>query len=1036
MNCNFKPLVSVSLALAVFAAGAVRFINHSSLSATEPEVSSAQTLARSALGEAYSKLPLSFEANQGQISADAKFVARGNGGDAFLTSTGAVFALRSEPALQEGAQKVMRPHQDKGERRPGSSFRMDLVASNASVIPVGLEELPGKANYFVGQDASAWRMGVPTYRRVKYSNVYPGVDMVYYGNQRQLEYDFVIAAGANPDAIRLGFVGVDALNLNSDGDLVLRVAGREVLQKRPRIYQEVGTEKREIPGSYVLAPNHQVGFHLGAYDTTRVLVIDPVLVYSSYLGGTGYDVGVSIAVDGSGNAYITGFTNSTNFPAAKALQPIGASTGYQAFVAKMNAEGTALVYSTFLGGNADSFGQGIAVDAAGNAHVVGTTDSTNFPTAHALQPTYGGGFYDVFVAKLNAAGSALLYSTYLGGSQEDDGTAIQLDAAGNAYVTGYTDSSNFPTVNAFQSAFGGGGYDAFVAKLDGSGSALVYSTYLGGNDEDDAYAVAVDAGGNAYVAGTTASANFPVVNSFQANHAGGSYDAFVSKLNPAGSALVYSTFLGGSDTDAAFGIAVDVSGSAYVTGYTFSASFPTTKGAVQPTIRVASDAFVTKLSEAGSALVYSTFLGGEGGDYGNAIAVDQSGNAHVTGITSSRDFPVGNAPQPNHGGGPDDAFVAKLNADGSALVYSTFLGGSGDDMAFGIAVDNSGDAYVTGFTSSKNLATAGSMQATYGGGSYDGFAAKLGAGAPLVSSITPPAGAVSGNALVTLAGAHFLPGAAVTIGGVPATEVSVISTTKISARSGAHVAGVVDVTVINPNGQSFTLANGYTYLASPSIASIEPASGSINGGTPITVTGSNFRAGAQVQLDGVVATTIVVVNDTTITAVTGAHAAGAVDVQVTNLDGQSMTLSSAYTFLPAPIVLAIESNSGPTTGGTPVTITGSNFAPGAEVMLGNAPAQNVKVLDATTITAETIPHPAGTVDVRVKNSDGQESLVHGGFTFDDSHPSEQSFRNPGSSAAMGCSCQAGDSSISPMIALIAMLSGIRMLRRARRITHP
>ncbi|MFZ0823455.1 MAG: SBBP repeat-containing protein, partial [Terriglobales bacterium] len=405
--------------------------------------------------------------------------------------------------------------------------------------------------------------------------------------------------------------------------------------------------------------------------------------------------------------------------------------GYDAFVAKLNPSGSALVYSTYLGGIENDAVLGIAVNSSGNAYVAGWTASTNFPTMNPLQAVYGGGSSNAFVANLNPSGSALVYSTYLGGSCADSGSGIAVDSSGNAYVTGSTCSTNFPTMNPLQAA-NAGGYDAFVAEINPSGSALVYSTYLGGSGDDPGTGIAVDGSGNAYVTGQTNSTNFPTMNPLQAANAGGNDDAFVAKLNASGSALIYSTYLGGSGADGGTGIAVDSSDNAYVTGYTASTDFPTMNPLQAAYGGGGYDTFVAEINPSGSALVYSTYLGGSGVDHGSGIAVDSTGNAYVTGYTASTDFPTMNPLQAAYGGGSDDAFVAKLNPLGSALVYSTYLGGSHDDDGLGIAVDSSGNAYATGQTNSTDFPTMNPLQPTNGGG-YDVFVAKIGS---LLSSAT------------------------------------------------------------------------------------------------------------------------------------------------------------------------------------------------------------------------------------------------------------------------------------------------------------
>ena len=677
----------------------------------------------------YSVLPLSFEANQGQTDERVKFLARSEGYVLFLTSTEAVMALDNPAAHRKGKENSQISKHDftSGSLRPPRSIvRMRLVGANATPQVEGVEQLPGISNYFAGSDPTQWQINVRTYTAVRYTGVYPGIDMVYHGNQRRLEYDFVVAPGSDPNIIQLSFSGIQGFEITRMGELVLRTAQGNVRQSKPVAYQEANGVREEVSASYVPYGINRVGFQLGSYDPTRPLIIDPVLVYSTYLGGSGFDQGYAIALDQLGNVYVTGQTAAIDFPTtAGAFQTTYG--GGDAFVAKLNPSGTALVYSTYLN---SASGNGIAVDSSGNAYVTGDAGSTGFPTtAGAFQTSPLG--YDTFVTKLNSAGSALVYSARFGGNLDDFGRGIALDSAGNAYITGWTICRStictFPAVNAFQPKYAGGYQDAFVTKINSSGSALVYSTYLGGGailngSEDWGEAIAVDGAGSAYVTGYTFSPDFPVTGgAFDTTRAG--LDAFVTKFTPNG-ALTYSTFLGGAGREQGQGIAVDDSGNAYVTGSTESFDnpftsaydgFPVTAGAFQT--RGSYDAFVSKLNPNGSGLVYSTYLGGSAGvDRGWAISLDDLGNACVTGDTASIDFPIANAIQATYGGGLRDAFVTKLNGSGSGLIYSTFLGGNLTDEGRGIGCNGNGDAYVTGDTSSGNFPTANPLQINNGGG--------------------------------------------------------------------------------------------------------------------------------------------------------------------------------------------------------------------------------------------------------------------------------------------------------------------------------
>src|SRR5260221_129941 len=545
--------------------------------------------------DSYGKLPLSFEANHGQADGQVKFRWGTAGYTLVLTGDEAVLALRAGNAAGKAKTKfpveprlAASPEAKSGpipESTPGPVVRKRLQNANPATNVTGTDELAGTSNYFIGSDPTKWRTNVPTYAKVKYEGIYSGIDLVYYGNQWQLEYDFVLQPGASPQAIRLGIAGAKQLRLEH-GDLVLTSAGGDVHLRSPHIYQEANGVRREVRGGYVMKSKNEVGFEVAGYDRRRALVIDPVLAYSTYLGGSGSDFASAIAVDSSGNAYVTGSTLSTDFPIAKALQPTTHGY-YEAFVTKFNGDGSALVYSTYLGGRGTDIGNGIAVDSAGNAYITGQTTSTNFPIENAVQATFGGA-EDAFVTKFNADGSALVYSTYLGGSAADIGAGVAVDSAGNAYITGNTGSTNFPTKNAFQAA-NHGVTNAFVTKINTDGSALIYSTYLGGNYIDAGYGIAVDSGGKAYIRGSTQSPDFPTVHAIQRNFCG---CGFVTNINADGSALAYSTFLWGQS--AASGVAVDSAGSGYMAGS--ATNYTTTAVAFQPSIKGSFDAFVSKIA--------------------------------------------------------------------------------------------------------------------------------------------------------------------------------------------------------------------------------------------------------------------------------------------------------------------------------------------------------------------------------------------------------------------------------------------------------
>ena len=658
--------------------------------------------------KSYGELPLAFEANTGQTDPRVLFTTRTGGLTVFFTANEAVMVLGN-----------------------GQVARMKMAGAGKPRQILGLERLPGISNYFIGNDPQKWRTRVPNYARIRYEGVYPGIDVTCYGQGRQLEYDLVVAPGADPRQIELTWEGVERLERNAEGDLVMG----SVVQKRPRVYQEYGGRRVEVAANYVTRPGGRVGFRLARYDRSRPLVIDPViLLYSTYLGGSSTDTGNSIAVDASGSAYIAGTTSSTDFPTVSPYQS-GPHSNSDVFVTKLSPSGNSLIYSTYLGGGGLDFAAGIAVDSSGSAYVTGGSYSTDFPMLASFQAANKGD-EDAFVTKLSPSGSALVYSTFLGGSGTDAAAGIAVDSSGSAYVTGFTSSPDFPTQAAYQPAKNVNA-DAFVAKFSPAGNTLVYATYFGGSGFDQGTAIAVDSAGSAYVTGFTQSADLPTVFAYQGSYRGNT-DVFVTKFSPAGNTLFYSTYLGGSSDELSSGIAVDAAGSAYVTGRTESFDFPTQSPFQAFRNGNTYNAFVTKLAPAGNTLAYSTYLGGTSDNEAHAIAVDSSGAAYVTGYTASVDFPTLGAYQ-SLLRGSQNAFVTELAAFGNALVFSTFLGGSGQDQGNGIAVDSAGAVYITGNTGSVNFPTQTPYQASLR--ASDAFVSKLLlAQGPAVIVTTNPAG--------------------------------------------------------------------------------------------------------------------------------------------------------------------------------------------------------------------------------------------------------------------------------------------------------
>jgi VCBS repeat-containing protein len=663
----------------------------------------------------YGKLPLSFVPNAGQTDSDVRFTVRSFGGTLFFTPQEVVVSLpRADPD-------------------PPCVLRIQFSGVSPDAEISGGQGLPGRFNYLTGNEPARWRTDISSYSEIFYTGIYPGTDLRYEGREGHLKSTFTVFPGADPSQIRWCYDGAEDVGIDSEtGDLLIEAGGRILREKAPVAWQVIDGENVPVGVRFLLGDGG-IGFDTDAYNPAYPLVIDPVtLVYSTFLGGSGMDMEAtcSIALDSSGNAYITGETNSADFPL---LNEFDTRSGPgDIFVTKLNAAGDALIYSTYLGGSNREGGNSIAVDAAGSAYLTGHTNSLDFPCVNAFQNAYAGGTWDGFVTKLNPAGSGLIYSTYLGGTGFDIAYGIDLDSSGNAYLTGYTESSNFPLQNPFDSTLGSS--DAFVTKLNAAGDGIIYSTYLGGGQYERGHGITTDSGGNAYICGITQSSDFPLQNAFQ-NTLGGSQDAFITKLNAAGDALIFSTYLGGTNDDNSKGISLDNGGSVYVSGSTYSANFPTLN-AFDNTLGGSRDAFIAKLNASGGTLIYSTYLGGGGEDGGFGIAADSGGNVYLTGYSQSADFPVVNAFQ-NSLDGFRDAFALKLDAAGNALLYSTYLGGGGNDFGREIKIDSGGCAYVTGEVVSTDFPTLNAFQSTYGGGSNDVFVSKISAlTTPTTTTIT------------------------------------------------------------------------------------------------------------------------------------------------------------------------------------------------------------------------------------------------------------------------------------------------------------
>lgn len=646
----------------------------------------------------------SFEENHGQTDPSALYITRGPNYTLFLTRNGAVATLN----------------------RPGApirSIRMSLAGARTGPAIEPLDGVRQISSYFTGRHSRNWVRDVPSYSRVRYRSVYDGIDMVYHSAADQLEYDFVVEPGASPEKIAMTFEGADSVRVNRSGEMELSMGNNRLVHRRPIAYQDIAGARHQVAASYELSRG-RVQFRIGEYDHSRPLVIDPVMVYSTYLGGDRNDRILAVAVDKGGNTYVAGETASPNFP------QVGSSPSQMkyalnyGFISKINAAGNQILYSVYLGGASATSISSIAVDNDGNVYVGGTTGAVDFPLANPVQASKVGPNIG-FVTKLGPAGDQVLFSTYLGGERNDSLNALALDASGNIYVAGSANSSQFPVVNAMQSQTGGNG-DVFVAKYSAPNYRLAYSTYLGGTGWDQAFGLTADGQGNAYVVGSTYSPAFATKNAYQTKLGGGT-DAFVARIN-AGGSLGFFTYLGGTGEDEARAVAVDGAGRVWVTGAAAGGTgFPIAGNAVQKDRKGNVDAFVTALDNTGTQLLYSTLLGGTAtgatwGEEGFGIAVDRDGIVTATGVTNSSDFPSVRPLQPFSG--VQDAFVAALDPKSGALVYSTALGGTNVDIAHAIAVDAMGAVYVGGETQSTNFPLKQAVRGSYVGGN-DAFLSKI-----------------------------------------------------------------------------------------------------------------------------------------------------------------------------------------------------------------------------------------------------------------------------------------------------------------------
>ncbi|TFH09747.1 MAG: hypothetical protein E4H14_03840 [Candidatus Thorarchaeota archaeon] len=688
-----------------------------------------EVLNESEIGEsAYQAMQTQFYENLGQVqNSEVRFYGEMSGLGVAFTDSSVIYRLSTQ--VQDSAPKYML-HDIESHVTPESTIvTLSFEGANA-VTPYGNGFLSHTSNYFIGNDPDEWYTGIRSFSEVVYPGIYDNIDLIYQVSEEGLKYEFILWPGGNSDDIRILYDGIESLNVDEDGSLVADTFLGPLIDKGLYIYQDTQSGREEVAGTFIMGIEDDCGFGFqidADYNEGLPLIIDPYLHYSTFVGGSSDDQGRSIALDSSNNVYVTGYTTSSDFPTTSGANDTSYNSGDDVFILKLSSDGSTLLYSTFVGGSSGDNGISIALDNLNNAYITGYTSSSNFPTTPGCNDTSHNLFQDIFILKLSSDGSTLLYSTFVGGSDSDYGSSIALDGSDNAYVTGYTTSSDFPiTSGANDTGYNSGG-DVIILKLSSDGSTLLYSTFVGGSALDFSYSLALDSSNNAYVTGYTTSSNFPTTSGANDTSHNSGDDVFILKLSSDGSTLLYSTFVGGSSTDAGFSITLDSSNNAYVTGYTTSIDFPTTLGAYDTSPNGVQDVFILKLSSDGSTLLYSTFVGGNNYDFSSSIGLDDSDNAYVAGYTRSLNFPTTpGANDTSHDSGSDeDAFILKLSADGSTLLYSTFIAGSNDDRGLSIVLSITDLVYVTGYTASSDFLTSSGANDTSWNGGKDVFILKL-----------------------------------------------------------------------------------------------------------------------------------------------------------------------------------------------------------------------------------------------------------------------------------------------------------------------
>ena len=688
-------------------------------------------------------LPVLFIENRGQMDSSVEYFIKTPLNNFYLTQEGITFqSFIRTPDPSQRPQHIPQSNQASKGSIKGENIQIVFQGKNSSTQICGLEKARTRFNFFLGNDSSEWTADVPSFKKVLYRDLYPSIDMIVSAEEGNLKLEYRIRPGGNVSDIQLRYEGISKLELNHHGDLLIGTEIGQFVEDRPLSYQERLGQRTEIKCDFVIESENSIRFETGPYERNTELVIDPVLRYSTFLGGSDEELGWVVAVDDYGQAYVTGETYSLDFPTTVGSFDRTFSGDGDIFVFKIDSSGSNLLYSTFLGGANDhpdgvEGADGIAVDSAGNVYLTGWTSATDFPTTPgAFDSSFNGGGpefqVDAFVTKIDSSGSSLIFSTYLGGERDEWGNGLAIDDSSNVYVVGVTYSTNFPTTTAvFDRSHNGGVGDAFVTKLNPTGTGLTYSTFIGGSEWEEGGSIAVDSEGKAYISGYTESSDFPVTpGALSTNFNGGDSDGFVSKLSVDGSSLVYSTFLGGSgedgcDLDGGDGILVDPQGNVYVSGETKSSNFPATLGVFDTTFNGRWDGFVTKLNPDASGIVFSTFLGGSHNDRCSGIVAGPGGGVFVIGDTESPDFPVTPDALDGSYNGKQDVFAAQLNSSGTQLIYSTYIGGQDIDECDGLALDRTGGLYVTGWTKSADFPTTAGAFDTSQNGDVDVFVLKI-----------------------------------------------------------------------------------------------------------------------------------------------------------------------------------------------------------------------------------------------------------------------------------------------------------------------